>query len=213
MQSDNSSAVGKIPLLIYGAGDNASRFVYDMSKRQPPLYTQYVVKGFIDDSKQGLFAGLEILGGRKDLDSLRKPDLEHILVFLLKDPKKRLEICRKLEKKGWKFASFISPYASESFVGQGVLVHNTVTFMGTDTILEDHVVIGPNSVIEGGTTLRPGTVICPFSFIGYKVSIGEGTVIYPRASILPHVTIGKGCTIGPHALIHKDMADNTKIMK
>lgn len=194
-------------LIVYGAGDNGSLLAYNYKKGK--LFQNYSLEGFIDDSKEGNLQGFPILGNKEKLVSLKSRGIDNIIVFLLNDAKKRLEICLELEQLGFNFPNYISKEIPESVnLGKGVYIHDTSVFLGVDQDIGDFTIIGPHSTIEGRTKIGKGNIIAPYSFVGYNVQIGDANFLYPRSTILPNVKVGNGCKVGHHTIQRKDLGSN-----
>ncbi len=84
-------------------------------------------------------------------------------------------------------------------------------------ILEDHVEIGANTVIDrgsiGDTVIKKGSKLDNLIQIAHNVEIGENTVIAAQAGIAGSTKIGKSCQIGGQAgfVGHITVADGTKV--
>lgn len=212
--------MAKPRLVIYGAADNAGKFVYDYTGEKNS-HSDFNLIGFIDDFKSGEHAGFPIFGTGKDIDRIQSEHaVSHIIVFLLDDAKKRLSVCREIGSK-FTWPSFTPDIPAlpkpgkgyTSSVGKGVLIHDSVQFMGFEYSLGDHCVVGPNTTLEGRITFGEGALICPNVFIGYESSIGEASKILPGAIVCPRVKIGKGCVIYPGVVAHRDLPDNYSLMR
>jgi UDP-3-O-[3-hydroxymyristoyl] glucosamine N-acyltransferase len=84
-------------------------------------------------------------------------------------------------------------------------------------IIEDHVEIGANAVIDcatfDATIIKKGAKLDNLIQIAHNVEIGENTVIAAQAGISGSTKIGKNCVIGGQSGFagHLIMADNTKV--
>lgn len=84
-----------------------------------------------------------------------------------------------------------------------------------NVILEDHVDVGANSVIDrasiGSTILRRGVKIDNLVQIGHNVEIGENTALAGQAGVAGSTKIGKNCLIGGQVGFagHITIADGT----
>jgi len=203
--------MGKGRLVIYGAADNGGRLAYDYLHGR--RLNDFDLIGFIDDHKMGKFAGFPILGNKNDLQDIRERGIDNIVVFLMKDPIKRLELCLELEKMQFNFPNICGHNSEEGHIGKGVYVHESSVFLGFDQKVEDFTVIGPHTTIEGRTQIGRGSILCPYSFLGYNSRIGEASILYPRASILPGVKIGDKCVVGYHVVQKKDMGNSKRSWK
>jgi len=86
-----------------------------------------------------------------------------------------------------------------------------------NVILEDHVDIGANTVIDratmGSTRIEAGAKLDNLIQIAHNVTIGSNTVIAAQAGIAGSTQVGQGCMIGGQAGLvgHITMADGTKV--
>ncbi len=102
------------------------------------------------------------------------------------------------------------------FAAQSDGTYKSVPQVG-NVIIEDHVSIGSNTVIDCGTfnatVIKRGVKIDNLIQVAHNVEIGENTVIAAQAGIAGSTTIGSQCVIGGQAGIvgHIHIADQTKI--
>lgn len=203
--------MSKKEFVIYGARDIGVLIAHEHSLNK--ILRDYSFGGFIDDLKQGKVNGYPIIGNRVDLSRLRKEGVDNIIVTMLDNPVKRLELCLELEKMGFDFPSIYNcNIPEETQIGKGVHMHDSVVLFGNQKI-GDHSTIGPYVLIEGRTNIGKGVFMRPQCFIGYGVQIGDATTINVKASIMPGLRIGKGCVIGPHVLQTKDLEDGQKNLR
>ena len=86
-----------------------------------------------------------------------------------------------------------------------------------NVILEDHVEIGANTVIDratmGSTIIRKGAKLDNLIQIAHNVEIGENTVMAAQAGVAGSTKIGKNCLVGGQAgfVGHIQIADGTKV--
>jgi UDP-3-O-[3-hydroxymyristoyl] glucosamine N-acyltransferase len=86
-----------------------------------------------------------------------------------------------------------------------------------NVIIEDHVDIGANTVIDratlGSTIIRKGVKLDNLIQVAHNVDIGENTVIAAQTGIAGSTTIGKNCMIGGQVGIigHLEITDGVKI--
>lgn len=202
----------KQKLAIYGAGDNGVSLALDMQNGLK--LRDYSFVGFVDDSKKGKVLDFDILGGKEVLEDIFESGITNIAISLTCNPVNRLKMCLELEKRGFHFpSSFPDSIQPTVKIGKGVFIHETSVLLGYDHKISDYVLVGPNAVIEGRTSIGRGTLVRPFAFVGYNSSIGEGVDIGVRASILPNLVIGDNAVIGPHVLQHKNLKSGMKNLR
>ncbi len=94
--------------------------------------------------------------------------------------------------------------------------YKTIPQLG-NVILEDHVSIGSNTVIDcatmGSTVVRRGVKLDNLIQIAHNVEIGENTVMAAQAGISGSTKVGKQCVFGGQVGIggHIEIADNTTL--
>ncbi|MEK6850656.1 MAG: hypothetical protein AABX85_03725 [Nanoarchaeota archaeon] len=203
----------KEKLFIYGAGDNGVRLALDMQDGKK--LKNYHFSGFVDDSKSGLVVGFKVLGAWDVCEELLDRGINNAVVSLLGDPVKRLSKCLELEKMGFNFPSVYSyenvPRTVEK--GNGIFIHETSVFLGYDQKIGDYVVIGPNTTIQGRTSIGRGSIVCPHSFLGYNSLVGEACLLGVRSTVLPNLTLGNRVVVGPHVLQHRNLGDDEKSIR
>ncbi|MGL5151970.1 MAG: bifunctional UDP-N-acetylglucosamine diphosphorylase/glucosamine-1-phosphate N-acetyltransferase GlmU [Clostridium sp.] len=107
------------------------------------------------------------------------------------------------------------------------LIDPKSTYIGSDVVIEQDVIIYPNNIIEGKTEIKEGTIIyqnCRIkdskisnnvtveSSVILQSEVGENTSVGPFAYIRPETTIGKDARIGDFVEIKKStIGDNTKV--
>jgi UDP-3-O-[3-hydroxymyristoyl] glucosamine N-acyltransferase len=117
----------------------------------------------------------------------------------------RKQVTEKYESLGYEFVDARAESAitsSSSTYGSGVqLFHNT--FVGNQSILNDHVVLGTGSIVEHdsqigtGAFVGPGVTICGEVELGDWCFIGAGTVISPGTIVPRGKFIKAGSLITP----------------
>lgn len=117
----------------------------------------------------------------------------------------RKQVTEKYLSLGYKFLPVRAGSAivsSSSKYGSGVqLFHNS--FVGNQSILNDHVVLGTGSIVEHdseigtGAFVGPGVTICGEVELGDWCFIGSGTVITPGSKVPPGKFIKAGSLVSP----------------
>ncbi len=109
----------------------------------------------------------------------------------------------------------IENYNQQSFnpkicIGNGVEIGQGVQIScASEVIIEDHVGIGPYSMINDVTHGHEASGV-PYLLQDIKtkpIRIGEGTMLGYGVIVLPGVNIGKYCFVGANAIIAKDLPD------
>ena len=83
-----------------------------------------------------------------------------------------------------------------------------------------YVVHGEGTVVGSRNTIGKGFIIHQGCTIGHKKNgggngnvIGDNVTLYCNSSILGELAIGSNVVIGAHVLVHKNIADNQKILR
>jgi sugar O-acyltransferase (sialic acid O-acetyltransferase NeuD family) len=102
------------------------------------------------------------------------------------------------------------------------------TYVASDVILGEGVVIGPGAVIQNGVTLGNHVIIntsasvdhdceigdfchiAPNSTLCGEVKIGSGTLIGAGSVVIPGIEIGENCIIGAGSVVTKNIPSNSK---
>lgn len=102
------------------------------------------------------------------------------------------------------------------FAPQGDGTYQSIPQLG-NVILEDHVDIGANTVIDcatfESTVIKSGVKLDNLIQIAHNVEVGQNTVIAAQAGVSGSTKIGKQCIIGGQAGIvgHLKLGDGTKV--
>ncbi len=202
--------MGKPKLVVYGAGDNAREFIYRY--KNEALQKGYNLVGLIDDFSNKGFLDVNVIGNRNDLPRLKEEGIDNIIVFLLENPRKRLETCFELERMGFKFPSSKLRFNTGMELGKGVYVHDTATFLGIgNQKIGDFSIIGPYSTIEGDVEIGKGVILSPYVCLQKGAKIGDRTIFYTRSTCYPYVNVGENCIIGAHAIVNKFLKEGGKV--
>ena len=117
----------------------------------------------------------------------------------------RKQVTKKYESLGYEFVdakAYSAITSSSSKYGSGVQLFPN-TFVGNQSILNDHVVLGTGSIIEHdsligtGTFVGPGVTICGEVELGDWCFIGAGTVITPGTIVPKGMFIKAGSLVTP----------------
>ncbi len=89
-------------------------------------------------------------------------------------------------------------YASKLFAPNVVEKEGEECIVGEDTIIQDNVYLGKDSIIGSDCTIMAG------AFIGDNVNIGDNTIIYPNVTVYRDCKIGNDCIIHAGTVIGSD---------
>lgn len=157
---------------------------------------------FIDDNKEGIFAGKRIVSFY-DFDQNFSCN-ESEVIIAIGEPKIRKHIYEKVKLAGYHFATLIDPNAVISefaVIGEGSMISAGVYLAGNfkcgvncgiqpgdtaghDTVVGDHVIISPNVSLSGGCKLGDcvfigaGATILQKTIIGKNAIVSMGTAVY-----------------------------------
>jgi acetyltransferase-like isoleucine patch superfamily enzyme len=202
--------MGKPKIVIYGAGDNGKE-LYLRTVRDGWL-SDFHVEGFIDDNVEGDCEGAPIIGKGKDLPELKAKGIDNIVVFLLENPRTRLEKCLKLQEMGFNFPSIGRPHNPGKYsLGEGVYIHETATFLGPGQRIGDFSVIGPYVLVEGYAELGKGVILSPYTCIHHSSKVGDATLFYTRSTCFANLTVGKDCIVRANGIVRKNLKDGGKV--
>jgi len=194
-------------LVIWGASGHALG-VADIVR----LQGEYEIVGFLDDvnlQRHGTeFCGAVILGGREQLDNLKKMGVEYC-VLAFGDCKARLRLTALIREKGFNLATIIHPNATivaGVSIGSGTMIDagaviKAATRIGESVIINSCTSIGHHCIIGDGVHICPG--VC----LGGGVVVGQATWVGIGATVKDHVSIGKRSLIGAGAVVLKDIPD------
>jgi sugar O-acyltransferase (sialic acid O-acetyltransferase NeuD family) len=167
----------------------------------------FQIVGFLDDDpgRYGArFMGYPVLGGSELLQSEFADAL--VINNVAKTTAQRHKVWKRLEEMGARFYTAIHPGVDVSY-----------TTVGSGSIVQEGVVIGPNVAVGEQCIVCFGSIIAHDSFVGDCCFLAPGVVINGRvrvldgafisagAVILPNVTIGEWSIIGAGSLVTEDV--------
>ena len=144
-------------------------------------------------------------------DSLTDIDMFHISIG---DNRARLELYRKLKKRGFSFLTIVHPTAVVSktakiyegcFIGAQAVVQN-------NSIVSNVSLINTAAVIEHDNEIGEAVHVAPRACTAGRVKIGNMSFIGIGAVIIPDVVIGELSFIAAGAVITKDVSDQIMMM-
>lgn len=197
-------------IIIIGAGGFGREvYSYILDDKQKNYLQDTVFKGFIDDNEKN-FQELNIKEpylGTIDNYPYEKDDY---VIVAIGNINIRNKIISKLEKREVNFFSYI---------------HHSV-FVAFDAILEDALLICPNSMIQSNAEIKKHSVLNIYCSIGHDSILGENSILSPyctlnggvitgknlfmgtRSTLLLQSTIGSHCMISAHSIIKGKKSDN-----
>jgi len=201
-------------VLIYGAGRLGRQIV-----RHVHAHTDFEVLGFADDTRpvgETVCAGLEVLGGLRDLESDGMPERASLLMAIgYSDLAGRLRAFERARSTGWSFVGFVHPMASvEPSV---VLGDGTVVLAGA--VLDEGAALGhvnfvdANVTISEGCRFGDGNFVAAGSVFGGNVTVGCGTFVGLGATVVDGVSIGDRCAVNAGSLVHRSLESGGRLVE
>ena len=208
-----SLADKKIKLGLIGARiDGQAGVVLDVLSH----FKNIEVVAFFDNTaelKGSYINGIPVVGciDSASEDSLTDIDMFHISIG---DNRARLELYRKLKKRGFSFLTIVHPTAVVSktakiyegcFIGAQAVVQN-------NSIVSNVSLINTAAVIEHDNEIGEAVHVAPRACTAGRVKIGNMSFIGIGAVIIPDVVIGELSFIAAGAVITKDVSDQIMMM-
>ncbi len=194
-------------IIIWGASGHAM-VVADIIR----LRGDYEIVGFLDDVNRGRqkqdFLGSSILGGREQLDALRKEGVDH-LILGFGDCDARLKISDLARSKGFTLARAIHPnviISGDVRVGDGtVIVAGAVVNPGAR--IGENVIINTSASVDHECVIEDGVHIGPGAHLGCRVIVGSAAWVGIGAVLRDRISIGSRSIIGAGAVVLRDVPD------
>lgn len=199
-------------LFIFGAGQIATvigSYFVDTKKYSQVLYV--VDEGFID---QGIDVSGPVLTWREAQETaLPASDLWFTAISFKNRNRLRAEVASRIEKLGYRFASYIHPTAtcSSDFCIQpnSIIMENNVFQVKTS--------LGANSIVWSNNHVGHHTKIGKNAFIASEVcisgscEIGENSFFGVNSTVIDNMKIGNNVIIGAGTLITKSVDDDSVV--
>ncbi len=172
----------------------------------------YQVKGFLDDKCTEVTAasfGHSILG-RCDDYALQPDDL---VVVAVGDPKKRLNLARRLEQRGAKFLTIVHPlaYVSPSAqIGVGCIVGPFAT-VGACAEVGSHVALTYYSSIGHDAQIGSGCTFSPYSAANGGAVLDECVFLGTHAVVNPLKRLGRAVKVAAGSVVYHDVPPDTLV--
>ena len=144
-------------------------------------------------------------------DSLSDIDMFHISIG---DNKARLELYRKLKKRGLDFLTLVHPTAT---VSNSAKIHEGC-FIGAHAVVQCNSIIlnvsliNSAAVIEHDNEIGEAVHVAPRACTAGRVKIGNMSFIGIGAVVIPDIVIGELSFIAAGAVITQDVSDRTIMM-
>lgn len=194
-----------VKLVIWGASGHAL-VVADIIR----LNGEYELVGFIDDvnpDRRGSeFCGLPILGGKEQLDGLKRRGVDHVLLGF-GNCEARLRLAGLVTARGYHLAKAIHPsavVAGDVSVGDGTVIA-AGAIINPGTHIGENVIINTAASVDHECTVEDGAHVCPGAHLAGRVHVGRAAWVGIGATVIDRVRIGDGAFIGAGAVVLKDV--------
>lgn len=203
----------KKKIVVIGSEGTARNIIEQISDAIHNHGYQAELAGIVIDTykKGSLVAGIPVLGGTKETDTI-KADKSLSFIFALFKPEKmteRLDLLMSLNIPVDSYINFIHPlsYVAESAtVGKGNVVMSNSNVQ-SNVILGDFNIINTGVTIEHETVLGNGNFLAANSCLGSKVKIGCSCFIGINSSVRENVCLGDNVFVGMHSMVIEEFSD------
>jgi sugar O-acyltransferase (sialic acid O-acetyltransferase NeuD family) len=202
----------KLPLLVLGGGGHARVLIETM--RANGCSIMGIADPALAPTARGpggapVLGGDEILGGLKADEVLLVNGVGSVASMAARD-----DLYRRGRERGFRFASVIH---ASAIVSPSARLAEGVQLMA-GAIVQCDAVVGANSIVNTGASIdhdcRIGESvhIAPGATLSGGVTVGDRTHIGTAAVVIQGVSIGCDCLVGAGAVVHRDLADNARLI-
>jgi len=203
----------KLPLLVLGGGGHARVLIEAM--RANGCDIMGIADPALAPGAQGP-GGAPVLGGDEVLDRLEEDDILLVNgIGSVASMAARDALYRRGRERGFRFASVVHPSA---IVSPSARLAEGVQLMA-GAIIQCDAVIGANSIVNTGASvdhdcrIGESVHIAPGATLSGAVTVGGRTHIGTAAVVIQGVSIGRDCLVGAGAVVHRDLADNARLIR
>lgn len=190
----------KKKIIIVGAGGLA-RMIYSWLP-DFLINNDWELIGFLSDSPDDLKGYNYDEPILSSIDAYKPTDNE-VLVMAISDPKNKLLIAEKLERKGGKFITLIHPTAiigKNVEIGRGCVICPSAILtcdiqIGNFVMVNIGVTVGHDAKIDEGCTINAHSDITGYAQLGRGVFLGSHAVITPKIKVKKFARIGAGSIV------------------
>ncbi len=195
------------PLIFLGASafPEISEIVRDINHVEPT----YEIAGILDDNSSlhgSSVEGFPVLGPLEQVH--QHEDATFVLcIGAYRTRLIRYQVLQRLNLSKERFATLIHPAAkiySSATVGLGCIIHSGALIFN-NSVLEDFVVVYPNTVIGARNLICEGALITSMVTTTSNVIIGSYSHLGTGSSVAESVRIGPGAQVGMGSLVLKDI--------
>jgi acetyltransferase EpsM len=192
-------------LVILGStGPEIVKLLAALKSREP---ADFEVMGFLDDNpdRHGAnFMGYPVLGGS---DLLKSQFAEALVINnVAKTTALRHKVWKRLEGMGAQFYTAIHPDVDVSYtiIGSGTIVQEGVV-MGPEVAVGQHCIVCFGSIIAHESSVGDCCFLAPGTVINGRVNVREGAFVGSGAIVLPNVTVGEWSVVGAGSVVTEDV--------
>ena len=202
------------PVILYGASGYARDWHYALVRQAEPADVVAFIDDFRGDRGESL-DGIPVLS----LEEARRLYPSVPFAITVADPSARRHLASKVNRGGGRFRSFyeVGDWISPSVtVGQGTLIAQSPTYIGSGTKIGHHSMImvfctiGHDCVIGDYVTVCPSVNISGYVVVEDDVFIGVSATIVNGAADEP-LRIGRGAVIFAGAVVMKPVPAGAKV--
>ena len=201
-----------IEVIIFGGGKFAGNIVDDFSNQISAIgYIDTTGNTFIKDSY-----GIKFFGSSFEQLLKHKKICRNIVLGVGSEgdvePKRHCFL--KIKDLAFDFPAIIHESAivsKKALIGEGSIVQS-------NSVIQANVKIGANTIISANAFIGHDSMLSDHIFIGPGVNIGgsvtinETTHIGIGACVIQKISIGKKCLIGASSCVIRDVPDNSKVL-
>lgn len=191
------------PTILLGAGGHAKVVIEIL--RETHRYRPVGCLGQPPEGCQELI-GVPVLGNDDLLGDLRRQGIEHAFVAI-GDNRLRQLLIDKVRRAGFQLVNAISRQASVSasaVLGEGIAIMPGA-HVGTETRLEDGVILNTRSVVDHDGVLGECVHIGPGAILAGSVTVGAQAFVATGSSVIPHMRIGARSIVGAGSVVVRDI--------
>jgi sugar O-acyltransferase (sialic acid O-acetyltransferase NeuD family) len=169
------------------------------------VYGGYDLLGFVDD----ISSEEDVISNIGD----HRPMAGCEYVVAIGSGSGRLQVGRKLEEKGCRQATIVSPHAllvQDYGSASGAMILGNCS-ISSNVALGRHVLVQGHACIGHDVTLGDGTTVSSHAFVGGGAVIGIGATLHPHCTVLPDVRIGEYAVVGAGAVVTRDVEAGTTV--
>jgi UDP-perosamine 4-acetyltransferase len=195
-------------LVLIGAGGHA-KVVLEVFRAMG----DYQVVGLIDPAPAvPVVLGVPVLGGEDLLEQIRGEGVEAAFVALGSNGL-RQRIGRRLDELSFRQPTAIHPSAIVSpsaRIGAGTVIMARAV-VGTDTVVEDLVILNTGAVVDHDNRLETACHVAPGCALAGNVRVCERTLVGVGSAVRPGITIGADTIVGAGSAVVADLPAGARV--